>query len=72
MPTPMLIAAAAIIHIADIIAHTLQLGLSGETFIPRLNVVAWEVLNFTPHVLPMVGDQIQVQYDSAVAIMLNN
>jgi putative nucleotidyltransferase with HDIG domain len=64
--------AASIIHVADLLAHTLQLGVSGETFIPSLNEEAWELLNLSPHVLPMVGDQIQVQYESAIAIMLRN
>ncbi|MFC1481355.1 HDOD domain-containing protein [Candidatus Neomarinimicrobiota bacterium] len=64
--------AAAIIHFADLLAHTLQLGISGEFYIPRLVEESWEWLSFSPHVLPIVGDQIQVQYDSAIAIMLSD
>lgn len=63
---------ASIIHIADILAHTLQLGSSGETYIPRLNAQAWKSLNLSPHVLPMMADQIQIQYESAIGIILSN
>ncbi len=64
-------AAAAIIHVADLLAHTLQLGVSGEWFIPRLDEAAWNLLNIAPHLLPMIGKQIHPQYDSAIAVMLS-
>lgn len=63
---------AAIIHIADILANALQLGSSGEKFVPPLSQEAWLALDRSPDILPGVVDQINVQYADAVNFVLGD
>lgn len=62
---------AAVIHLADIIAHVMRLGNSGERFIPPLEPQAWEQLGFPPSLLASVMDQVEQQYASAVQIIFD-
>ena len=61
---------AAIVHVADIIVHAMDLGSSGETYVPPLDAEAWERLNLTPSVLASVEEQIDRQYQDALHTML--
>jgi len=56
---------AAIIHVADVISHVLQLGNSGERFVPPLNSNAWERLQMTPSQLASLCEQVDRQYQEA-------
>ncbi|HPL63058.1 MAG: HDOD domain-containing protein [Syntrophales bacterium] len=49
----------AVIHVADIIAHGLQLGNSGEYFVPPLNEKAWEMLDLPLSILPPLIEQVE-------------
>ncbi len=60
----------SIIHIADIITHALQLGSSGERFIPTLNEKAWDALDLDVDILSTVIDQLNVQHTEAVNYIL--
>lgn len=60
---------AAITHVADIIAHALQFGSSGETFVPPLDVEAWERLEFTPGLLAPTIEQAERQLSSALQLI---
>lgn len=60
----------AIVHIADIISNALQLGLSGEKFVPGLNTKAWEALGLEIEVLSSIIEQLHVQHDEAVNYIL--
>jgi len=42
---------AAVVHLADIIAHSLGEGKSGEWRIPTLDAAAWESLRLSPRIL---------------------
>lgn len=50
-------AKAAIIHLADMIAHALGEGKSGEWRVPRLDLGAWDKLRLSPQVLATVIPQ---------------
>lgn len=59
----------AVIHAADIIAHALQLGSSGEFFVPPMDAKAWERIELSPRVLSAVLDQTEKQFNAAVQLM---
>lgn len=59
----------AILHMADLIAHALEFGSSGEVLVPRLDRQAWERLAISPHMLPLLVRQIDQQYSETVAIL---
>ncbi|MDH5395493.1 MAG: HDOD domain-containing protein, partial [Gammaproteobacteria bacterium] len=61
---------ASVVHIADIIAHSLQYGFSGEKFVPALNDKAWAILNLETEVISGVIEQANIQYNDAVKYIL--
>ncbi len=62
--------AAAIVHVADIIAHSMELGTCGERYVPPLNVKAWEILDLPPSLLPTIVEQVDRQTSEAVEMFL--
>jgi len=50
---------AAVVHVADIIAHGLQLGSSGEHRVPALKESAWDLIGLPTSVLSPAVDQIE-------------
>ena len=64
------IVAPAIIHIADMMAHALQFGSSGERFVPTLNEKAWKALDLDIEILSPVLEQLNVQHSEAVKYIL--
>lgn len=64
------IVAPGIIHIADIITHSLQFGASGESFVPTFNEKAWSSLDLDIDILSSVIEQLNVQYAEAVKFIL--
>ncbi len=61
---------AAIVHVADIIAHTLEPGASGERFVPPLDPRAWDQLHLPVTVLPWILRQLESQYEDAIGMIL--
>ncbi|MEW5757846.1 MAG: HDOD domain-containing protein [Pseudomonadota bacterium] len=60
---------AAVIHIADVLAHTLQLGTSGELAIPPLSPEAWEKLGLHPEQLADILQEIEFQFNESIKIL---
>ena len=60
---------AAIIHVADIVAHVMQLGSSGEHYVPPLEKSAWNLLGFTEGILRATMKTVEQQYDDAIDSM---
>lgn len=58
----------AIVHVADIVAHSMRLGASGEMFIPPLDPWAWERVGLSPGLIPTIAKQIDKQYGEAVRL----
>ena len=63
---------AGILHIADIIVNALQLGTTGEHFVPPLNNSAWEQLDLADDVFSTIIDRLLIQYDDAVKFILSD
>lgn len=60
---------SAAVHVADIIAHSLQLGNSGDHLVPPLEPKAWEALDFSPSMLTSVLDQTERQFSAAMQLV---
>lgn len=61
----------AIIHVADIMAHAMALGSSGEHFVPPINNDAWEKLALPTSVLAPAFEQIDRQFVDATKFILS-
>jgi HD-like signal output (HDOD) protein len=63
---------AAVIHVADIIAHGMQFGTSGERFVPPLNEKAWDLIDLPLSVLPPLLDQIEREVGEVQRLIFRN
>ncbi|MGE5314488.1 MAG: HDOD domain-containing protein [Acidobacteriota bacterium] len=61
----------AIIHIADIFAHALGLGSSGERSVPSFSPEAWELMGVQTSIIPSVIKEVERQYDEAIYAILS-
>ncbi len=61
---------AAVIHLADIISHAMQLGHSGEICVPPLEPVAWDRVGLSLSILSPMMEQVERQYQDAVQMIL--
>ena len=62
----------AMVHVADIIVHSMGLGTSGELFVPPLDTDAWDKLGLSPSVLASIEEQVDRQYQDAIQTMLTD
>jgi HD-like signal output (HDOD) protein len=62
-------AETALMHVADVIAHALQSGFSGESSIPALNEDAWERLDIAPTMLSTIIKQTDEQLHETMEIL---
>jgi HD-like signal output (HDOD) protein len=60
---------AALVHLADIICHSLAMGFSGEMFVPPLDVSAWKRLDIPAGSLAMIVKQVEPQLAETMAIL---
>jgi putative nucleotidyltransferase with HDIG domain len=60
----------AIIHVADLIANSAQIGGSGERFVPGLDNSAWERLGLPESVVATTLSELDRQYHDAVRAIL--
>jgi HD-like signal output (HDOD) protein len=60
---------ASILHCADILANALQLGSSGEVFVPPLEESAWQSLKLSPKIIPFVLDEVEALYEETLATL---
>jgi HD-like signal output (HDOD) protein len=61
--------ASATVHVADIVAHALEAGSSGERLVPPLDSVAWERLGLPVSALASILDQTELQLQGALALV---
>lgn len=59
----------SILHLADLIAHALEFGSSGEGCVPRLDLQAWERLAISPHLFPSLVREIDSQFSETAKIL---
>ncbi|HYA13511.1 MAG TPA: HDOD domain-containing protein [Syntrophales bacterium] len=57
---------ACVIHIADYIAHAMQLGDSGEQYIPPLDERVWELGGIPARVLSFMPDRLMPEFEDVV------
>ncbi len=62
---------AALVHVADVIAHTLPLGTSGERAVPPLDPPAWTLLGVNPTILERTVEQMEAQVSETVRLILS-
>src|SRR5262245_47231944 len=62
----------AIVQVADVITHTMELGSSGERLVPQLNSEAWERVGFPASLLPDTLGQVERQFHDATEMMLQD
>lgn len=62
---------ACVIHFSDVVANALQLGNSGEVFVPPLDEQAWQSLKLKPSQIPNIIEHIERQYDDVIDIFLS-
>lgn len=62
----------AIIHVADIIAHAMQFGTSGERFVPPLDEEAWKSIGLPESILSPTLDQLDRQLADVARTILQD
>lgn len=62
---------ATIVHVADIMANSLQLGTSGERLVPPLDTVAWDNLKLDVSLITLSHEQLIRQFEEATQILLS-
>ena len=60
---------ACILHFADITAHALQIGNSGEIFVPPLDPDVWGRLQISCYFLPTLIKQVDTTYQQTVSVL---
>ena len=60
----------AIIHISDIVVHSLDLGCNGENYVPTLNPSAWEKVGLSASMIPLMIKQLDRELDGAMEIFI--
>lgn len=61
----------ATVHVADIMAHALQLGASGERYVPPVSDEAWKALGDMDQLPLSMFDEVEQQYQAAVQTILD-
>jgi HD-like signal output (HDOD) protein len=56
---------SSVVHVADYLVHAMQMGNSGEQFVPPLSTPSWERVGLTTDVLESVMDSIDEQIAAA-------
>ncbi len=58
----------AILHISDVFVHALQLGTTGENFVPPLNPKAWDKSELSSSMIPLMVKQLDRDLEDALVI----
>lgn len=61
----------AIIHLGDIIAKAMELGSSGDIFVPPLDDKSWDLLKLPAGVFSALWNQVETQYKENLNIVLS-
>ena len=58
----------AILHISDIVVHALEFGTTGEHFVPPLNLMAWNKIELSSSMIPLMIKQLDREMEEALKI----
>jgi hypothetical protein len=61
---------AHVVHLADVLANSLQLGTSGERRVPAIAPNAWEVAGLTADDLPSLVSDIERQHRDVAQVIM--
>jgi HD-like signal output (HDOD) protein len=61
---------SSMVHVADIIAHAMEMGSSGELFVPPLFRKSWDILEFSPALIGPTMEHVERQYEEIVDMLL--
>lgn len=62
-------AETATMHVADIVANAMELGSSGESFVPQISAAAWGKLAVDPGMMGFAVEEVDRQYGAAVHLL---
>jgi putative nucleotidyltransferase with HDIG domain len=62
----------SILHFADIVAHAMQIGNSGELCVPKLDNSIWERLSVSCHYLPTLVQQVDATFNETVQVLFRS
>jgi len=62
----------AVVHLADVFAHSMLMGSSAERWVPTLNAFAWERLGIPENAIANVLADVDQQYEAAVRTILED
>lgn len=60
---------AATMHVADILANALQMGSSGERFVPGISAGAWAKLGVEPQLMSFAVEEMDRQYSASLHML---
>jgi len=63
---------AMVVHVADLIVNAMELGTFGEINVPAAVPGAWEFLEIDVNVLPLLIEQVDDEYETAVNLMMGS
>ncbi len=61
----------SIIHLADTMVKALELGCSGDYYVPPLEPLAWETIGLSANELPVIWKQVESQYKQTAEFFLS-
>lgn len=61
----------AIVHLADILVKALNIGFSGDDYVPMINEACWEALGFTEAHIETIMTETLIGYDEVKNIIIN-
>jgi putative nucleotidyltransferase with HDIG domain len=62
----------SILHFADIIAHAMEIGNSGEIFVPELDCAVWQRLDISTYFLPTLVKQVDSSFAQTVSVLFGS
>jgi len=60
----------ALVHIGDVVVQAMELGTSGERFVPPLDGEAWDLVELSPRQLPEVIEAVERQFSDVTRAIL--
>ncbi|KMP11186.1 hypothetical protein UR09_01600 [Candidatus Nitromaritima sp. SCGC AAA799-A02] len=63
---------AAIVHLADLIVHGMELGRSGERFVPPLDPRAWKIIGLPPSIMGSIVEQLDRQFEDTITMFVDH
>ncbi len=62
----------AILNVADFISKSMELGHSGDRYVPAMDDRVWKKIGLTANSLASIWDQVEIKYQSTIEIFLSS